>query len=88
MGSVFREEQFVANLQYRIRVFENYSISRPLDGSAPSKVPGVTRIELGVSDQASFRVGDSLTLRLVDGRKLDFLVLSDGGRLGVTGSIY
>ena|ERR1019366_4961067 len=87
-GKVFADQEFVADVQYDVRVYENYVMTNLLEGTGPSSIEGGTlSIKLNIMEVPMARFGQHLTLQLGDGRKLSFLLMADG-RCEATGPIY
>lgn len=87
MGKVFSGQDFVANVRYEVRVYQDYQVGRPLDGGVRGKVPTSLRIHLNMTTAPVSRKGQVLTLHLRGGRKIDFLVHSYDGQCKAMGHI-
>ena len=88
MGKVFSGQEFVASVRYEVRVYQDYQVSRPLDGGEPGRVPTRLRSHLNMRTAPVSRMGQVLTLHLTDGRKIDFLVRSRDGQCKAMGGIH
>jgi hypothetical protein len=87
-GKVFDGDAFVANVQFKIRVYQRYDVSNNLSGGI-SHVPTLRRHELDIS-APSKPIPMSLqayTLHTKDGRKLKF-IMSSPTTTTATGGIF
>lgn len=64
-GKVFAGEEFIANVEYSVRVYDTYQGYMPTVGVIQCRISGYL-----------LPFGRDLTLHLSDGRKLDFAVRS------------
>ena len=74
-GKVFSGERFVANVQYRIRIWPRVETVDLLTGP-PMIEPPSEDTELDITEPIAAAVGELLTLHLEDGRKLDFWIVA------------
>ena len=70
----------VGNAAYELRVYQELHQTRG------ESVPGLKRIEGHVEGLDNFRLlGKTLTLELVDGRRLDFFISDSNGKIANSG---
>src|SRR6267154_2727921 len=87
-GKVFKEQQFIADIQYEVQINSHYKNSESTEGGEylSSKTVDVRIIP---PSAVSGYLGDKLTLHLSDGRKKqDFHVISGTGNCKGTGGPY
>ena|ERR1700685_379977 len=87
-GKVFEGKNFIADVSYDIRVYQHYSETRLLNGTA--RTPGIGTVELQIIPTASVSglLGTRLTLHMNDARKQDFFPASSDGNCKATGGPY
>lgn len=76
-GKVFAGEEFIANVEYSVRVYNTYQGDTPTVGVIQCRISG---------HPPPF--AKDLTLHLSDGRKLDFVVRSGGDWHDANGNFY
>jgi hypothetical protein len=81
-GRVFSGERFIAEVQYDVRVYQNYDETLLLSGQR-TRTPTVQDIKLDITERIEAAFNERLTLHMADGRKLDFWAL--GGEYKATG---
>jgi hypothetical protein len=86
-GRVFDDKTFVGSVRYRIEVYQEQIGVRTLIGG-DSTIPGKRRVELHITALSPISSGftTTQTLRLEDGRKLDFFQTPNGPC--ASGAIY
>ena len=80
-GRVFSGERLIADVRYDVRVYQNYD-ETPLLSGERVRTPISQDIELDITESVEAGFGESLTLHMADGRKLEFW---GGGRRRVQG---
>ena len=83
-GEIFDGQTLVGTAHYHLSVYQHFSGSGYEDVPANLEVEGRLRPH-GVDVAEFHRRGVELTLRLSDGRALDFSFIDDEGRLRSTG---
>ena len=88
-GDVFSGGTRVGRVRYHLAIYQHFSEHEGESVPANFEVEGrVTAID-GVDVAECHRGGVELTLQLVDGRRLDLLIISDDGGIRSTGrSLY
>ncbi len=79
-GTVYRNDgDFVGQVGYELRVYQNYSDARTKDSAAAplGRKPVEGRVT-GLDNNTLWSDGALLTLHLRDGRRLDFQIWLDG----------
>jgi len=84
-GDVFEGQVHVGRVHYHLAVYQHFSEVEEETVPANLEVEGrvVAVDDLDVTDR--LRRGSEFTLRLADGRSLDFLIANDEGRIRSTG---
>ena len=86
-GHVFNQGQEIAAVRYAIQVFQAY-IETASQDEGRSQIPGSPRITIHISDSsAPIPLGESLTLVMEDGRKIDFIAVGQKA-FRATGGMY
>ena len=83
-GEIFAGSMSLGNAHYHLSVYQHFSGSEDVDVPANVEVEGHLRPR-GVDIAELHRRGSELTLRLSDGRALDFSFIDGDGRLRSTG---
>src|SRR5262245_30337730 len=83
-GEIFAGSMRLGNAHYHLSVYQHFSGSEHQDVPANVEVEGHLRPK-GVDVAELHRRGSELTLRLSDGRALDFSFIDTEGRLRSTG---
>src|SRR5580700_365143 len=86
-GKVSAGQEFIANVRYDIRVYQNYDESQLLLGQQ-TRTPISRSIELDIQDTIGVSLAERLTLHISDGRKLDFFLTSSAGNCRTTAGFY
>jgi hypothetical protein len=88
-GKVFEGKEFVADVSYVARVYQNYSETRLLNGGMTrTKIGEDVEIQINPFSSIGFLLGKCLTLQMSDGRKQDFFPVSSNGECRATGGMH
>lgn len=83
-GEIFEGPVCIGQAHYHLSVYQHFSETEMDAVPANLEVEGRLRME-GIDIAGLHRRGSELTLRLADGRALDFSFIDEGGRLRSTG---
>ena len=88
-GKVFEGKEFIADVSYVFRVYQNYSETKMLNGgSTRTKIGNDVEIQITPYSSVGALLGKCLTLQMDDGRKQDFFPASSNGECRATGGPY
>jgi hypothetical protein len=88
-GSISEKDEFIANVQYEVRIYRKVGMEHLLEGDVVrGQVDDDVVIRINPITSISALVGKRLTLHMNDGRKLDFWVASSKGDCTAFGGPY
>jgi hypothetical protein len=84
-GKIFKGQQFIADVQYDLRIQSNFRRTDSLTSSG--MIQGLSDVHLRINPAKAVTpyFGDLLTLQMSDGRKQDFFVSTSDGDCKATG---
>src|ERR1700757_4298441 len=87
-GRVFKGAEFVADIGYEIQITSRYKTTRTIDSVTRVLLGRDIRLRIRPTDSIVRLLGEQLTLRLENSRRLDFVVTSPAGDCSASGDLY